>query len=99
MIRRWLGLDRPTVSVTITGVVGGRMVRWEGKVRTGPGADVAAALAAAGKAADIDLLGALAGGAQPAVLLDGRRLELPQDLHTTVETGARLSWLMPMAGG
>lgn len=96
MIRRWLGLDRPTVHVTILGVVGGRMVQYTGEVRA---ATVEAALRVAGRAAGVDLLGALAQGDQPAVMLNGDRLDLPTGLTRPLEDDAKLSWLMPMAGG
>jgi len=96
MIRRWLGLDRPRVQVTILGVVGGRMIQYTGEVRA---ATVEAALRAAGRAARVDLLGALAAGHQPALLLNGERLDLPEALTRQTENAATLSWLMPMAGG
>lgn len=96
MIRRWLGLDRPKVTVTILGVVGGRMVQYTGEVRA---ATVEAALRAAGRVAGADLIAALEKGDQPAVMLDGERLDLPGDLSKPLHNQARLSWLMPMAGG
>lgn len=99
MLSRLFARRRLTVSVQVLGLVGPHMVRWSGHVAVAAPADVRAVLRAAGKAAGADLLGALAGGMQPAVLLDGRRLSLPQELATTVDDGARLSWLLPMAGG
>jgi hypothetical protein len=90
---------RATITVQVLGQVGRHMVRWTGPVRVSTPADVKAVLHAAGRAAGADLLGALAAGMQPALLLDGRRLDLPADLTAPVADGSRLSWLMPMAGG
>lgn len=75
------------------------MVRWEGRVRLPAGADLRTALSAAGRAARADLLGALANGAQPSILVDGNRVELPEDLSRIVDADSSISWLMPMAGG
>lgn len=88
-----------TVQVTVLGVVGRHMVRHSGPVRVRKPATVAAALTAAGRAAGVDLLAALELGDQPAVLLNGLRLDLPDGLKEPVADGAKLSWLMPMAGG
>ncbi|HYF94070.1 MAG TPA: hypothetical protein VD969_17785 [Symbiobacteriaceae bacterium] len=98
MLDRLLG-RRVTVTVRILGQVGGRMVRWDGQVRLREPASVGAVLARAGKAAGADLLGALQQGDQPALLLNGRRLDLPSGLSNPVPDGALISWLMPMAGG
>jgi hypothetical protein len=98
MFSRLFG-PRVTVRVTILGMVGDRMVRWDGPVTVREPATVELVLRAAGRAAGADLAGALAGGMQPALLLDGQRLELPADLAARVAPGARVSWLMPMAGG
>ncbi|HEY3369010.1 MAG TPA: hypothetical protein VGK74_28460 [Symbiobacteriaceae bacterium] len=98
MIERWFG-PRLVVAITILGTVGERVVRFNGEVRLRGPADVGRALKAAGAAAGVDLLQALADGAQPALLLDGRRLSLPEELAAPVAQGSRLSWLMPMAGG
>jgi hypothetical protein len=99
MISRLFG-PRLTIRVTILGLVGDRVVRWDGPVTLrGPAATVRQALKAGGRAAGADLLGALDRGAEPSLLLDGRRLDLPADLTAPVVEGASLSWLMPMAGG
>lgn len=94
----WLFGRRITVHGTVLGVVGDRMVRWDGAVRLRTPATVEDALRALGKAAGADLLGALALG-QPAVLLNGRGLTLPDDLAAPLGPGDTLSWLMPLAGG
>lgn len=98
MLSRLFGA-RVTVAVRILGQVGGQMVRWEGEVRVKAPASIKTVLEAAGRAAGVDLTAALQAGDQPAVLLNGRRLELPADLAAPVADGARVAWLMPMAGG
>lgn len=90
---------RLTVQVTVAGLVGERMVHWNGAVRLRGRPDVRAALRAAGRQADVNLLGVLAAGGEPVVLLDGLRLNLPADLVRPVADGTRLSWLQPMVGG
>jgi len=75
------------------------MVHWTGAVHLRGRSDVHAALRAAGRAAGVDLLGTLAAGAEPVVLLDGLRMSLPADLARPVVDGDRLSWLQPMVGG
>lgn len=90
---------RLTVHVLLLGLVGDRVVRWDGPVRLRAPATVREALRQAGRAAGADLLGALARGMQPALLLDGQRLELETGLDRPVAEGAKLAWLMPMAGG
>jgi len=98
MLERLFG-PRIPLSATILGVVGGRMVQWRGTVRLRPGATVRDGLQAAGRAARVDLLAALADGAEPSILLNGARLTLPDGLAAPVDHGATLTWLMPMAGG
>ncbi|HWI52336.1 MAG TPA: hypothetical protein VNT01_09395 [Symbiobacteriaceae bacterium] len=98
MLSRLFG-PRITVAVRVLGLVGGRMVQWEGPVRLKGPADLRTVLAAAGRGAGVDLLGALAAGAQPALLIDGCRQDLPVGLAATVPDGARVTWLLPMAGG
>jgi|GEM_PF-5111148 len=98
MIERLLA-PRLTVQATVLGVVGGRMVRWNGQINVKGPADVRRALAAVGRAAGVNLLKALTAGDQPALLLDGDRILFPSGLDQPVKQGSRLSWLMPMAGG
>lgn len=90
---------RITVSVRILGLVNGQMLHWEGAVKLKSPADLRGVFAAAAKKAGVDLLGAIDAGAQPALLIDGQRHELPSALSQPVPDGARVSWLLPMAGG
>lgn len=87
------------VVVMVLGTVGDRLVRYNGTVRLPLPADVGTALGEAGKAAGVDLLGELERGAEPLLLLEGIRLNLPDGLAAPVQDGSSLSWLMPMAGG
>lgn len=98
MIRRLFG-RRVTLQVTVAGLVGQHMVHWNGAVHLRGRPDVRAALRAAGREAGVDLLGVLAEGGEPVVLLDGLRIDLPADLVRPVADGVRLSWLQPMVGG
>ncbi|MFZ5814764.1 MAG: hypothetical protein ACOY93_05625 [Bacillota bacterium] len=90
---------RITVAVRIIGVVGDRVVRWEGRVRIAVGSDLRTALRAAGRAAGVDLLKAMAEGPEPTILLEGVRVELPEGLSRNVDADSSIAWLMPMAGG
>lgn len=98
MISRLFG-PRITVTVRVLGQVGEQMVRWEGTVSLKGPATLATVLAAAGRLAGVDLNRALAQGAQPALVVNGRRVDLEGGLTQTVTDGAEISWLMPMAGG
>ncbi|HWI64009.1 MAG TPA: hypothetical protein VNT75_19405 [Symbiobacteriaceae bacterium] len=98
MLSRLFG-RRVTVSVRVLGQVGDRLVRWEGRVSLKAPASLAGVLRATARLAGVDLQAALAAGAQPALLLDGRRIDLPDGLTADVADGATISWLMPMAGG
>ncbi|MDF2629987.1 MAG: hypothetical protein K0R39_3818 [Symbiobacteriaceae bacterium] len=98
MLERLLG-PRVTVAVRVIGVVGDRVVHWAGQVHLRGTPDLLRVLRAAGKEAGADLIGAIAAGAQPAILLSGERLDLPADLARPIRHGAQITWLMPMAGG
>jgi hypothetical protein len=95
----WLFGRRLRIRVTILGIVGDRVVRFDAPVSLRGPVTVGGALRAAGRSAQADLLGALAGGAYPSVLLNGERLDLPQGLVIPVTEGDHLTWLMPIAGG
>lgn len=88
-----------TVSVRILGLVGDRMVHFDGQVRLRGTPDVTAVLKTAGRAAGVDLLAALAAGAEPTIMLNGERLDLPAGLTRPVPHGSQIAWLMPLAGG
>lgn len=98
MIERLFG-PRVQVTVSVTGYIEGKRVRWSGAVRLRAPATVAQALRAAGRAAGVDLAGALDRGEQPIVLLDGMRLEMPEGLGQPLSEGMSLNWLQPMVGG
>ncbi|HYF78132.1 MAG TPA: hypothetical protein VD973_13410 [Symbiobacteriaceae bacterium] len=88
-----------TVKVRILGLVGDRMVHFDGQICLRGTPDVHQVLRAAGRAAGVDLLAALDAGAEPSIMLSGERLDLPADLTRPVPDGAQIAWLMPMAGG
>lgn len=98
MLDRLFG-PRTRVSVLVTGIADGRMVRHRCVLSLRGEVTVQRVLQAAGRSAGVDLLAALVRGEQPVVLLGGRRLELPDQLGDGVADGAELSWLLPMAGG
>lgn len=90
---------RIAVQVVVMGMVDRHLVRFQGVVKVAVPATVGDGLKAAGRAAGVDLLGAISKGDQPVILLDGFRLDLPDGLTTPLKDGASLSWLLPMAGG
>lgn len=90
---------RVTVGVRVLGLVGDRMVHFDGQVRLRGAPDLHAVLKAAGRTAGVDLIAALAAGAEPAIMLNGERLDLPADMARPVSHGSQIAWLMPMAGG
>ncbi|MFZ5826360.1 MAG: hypothetical protein ACOY94_18865 [Bacillota bacterium] len=95
----WLFGPRITVQVRVLGVVGAHVVRWEGQVRLPAGSDLRTALAHAGRAARVDLAGALDEGADPTILVNGDRVQLPEGLSKVVDADSAITWLMPLAGG